>query len=367
MSFGARALIRLDALQHNFQTIRTKVPGAPVMAVVKANAYGHGIIDVARHLPDADSFAVARLNEADALRESGIAQPLVLLSGANDPEDLIAAIERGYEVVVHCGEQLGLLESQGGGAATVWLKIDTGMRRLGFRVAEAAAAIDRLRDCRAVREVRLMSHLANAEDRDDDMTRRQIDAFAGVAGEFDGPVSLANSAAIFAWADSLRSIAEGRTAGTIWIRPGIALYGISPFPGGCGADLGLRPVMELQSRLIAVKPISSGDRVGYGGTWRARRDTTLGLISAGYGDGYSRFLPSGTPVFVNGRRVPLAGVVSMDIAAVDLGAGAVDRVGDGVTLWGDELPVEEIARSAGTIPYQLVCGVTNREPSSLVA
>ncbi|MFQ5983777.1 MAG: alanine racemase [Woeseiaceae bacterium] len=361
MSFGARALIRLGALRHNLQVIRKQAPGARVMAVIKGNAYGHGMVEVAQALSAVDSLAVARLCEAQALREAGIDTPVVILEGALETDQLDAAVGSGFEIVVHSDEQLEMLEQLDAGRLTVWLKFDTGMNRLGFGVSDADAIIARARACRAVGDLRLMSHLANADDRQDPTTAEQLRRFRSVADGFDGDVSIANSPAIFAWPDSIFD-----SAGDNWIRPGITLYGISPFEENSGKDLGLCPVMQFESRLIAVKAIRAGERVGYGGTWEATEDSIIGIIAAGYGDGYSRFMPSGTPVLVNERRVPLAGRVSMDMIAVELGADASDKVGDPALLWGDGLPVEEVARHAATIAYQLVCGVTHREPSVFV-
>jgi len=174
-------------------------------------------------------------------------------------------------------------------------------------------------------------------------------------------VSVANSAALFGWVDALRDFAGLRDAGRLWIRPGIALYGVSPILDRSAADLGLQPAMQFESRLMLVKPLRAGESVGYGGTWQSDRDSVLGIVAAGYGDGYSRYIPTGTPMLVNGRRVPVVGVISMDLTAVDLGPNAIDRAGDPVILWGDDLPVETVAAYAGTVPYQLVTGVTHRE------
>ena len=362
MSFGARALIRLGALRHNFQRIRDTASGAKVMAVVKANAYGHGLTTVAKGLPHADSFAVARHPEAVALADSGIEQPIVLLEGVIDADELRDALRRGFELVVHCERQIELLEEAGAGSAVVWLKLDTGMHRLGFDPGSIAALMRRLQNCRAVGEIRFMSHLANADDRTDDTTDRQIDLFRRILTGFEGHVSIANSPGLLAWP---RAITAGHDVSRSWVRAGICLYGISPFAGSCGGDFGLEPVMEFSSRLIAVKELKAGERVGYGGSWQAAADTVLGVVSVGYGDGYSRFLPSGTPLLVDGRRVTLAGRISMDMATVDLGCGAADKVGAPVTLWGPGLPVEEVAAHAGTIAYQLLCGVTHREQSEI--
>lgn len=362
MSFGARALISLDALRHNLRVIRESAPGFRIMAVIKANAYGHGMIEVARALPDVDSLAVARLGEALRLREAGLATPIVILEGALDGDELDTMLAAGFEVVVHCREQLDMLDRTAGGDLHVWLKFDTGMNRLGFPVAGAAALIRRVRDCSAVGSVSLMSHFANADTPDDEMTARQLRLFRSIADGFEGDVSIANSPALFGPTDC-----RLEPRGDVWIRPGITLYGISPFNDSTGSDLGLRPVMRFESRLIAIKPIEAGARVGYGGTWQAEKDSVIGIVAAGYGDGYPRILPSGTPVLVNQRRVPLAGRVSMDMIAVDLGPGAADKVGDIALLWGEGLPVEEIADCADAIPYQLVCAVTYREPGEYLA
>ncbi|MGH8194928.1 MAG: alanine racemase [Woeseiaceae bacterium] len=358
MTFWPRARIRLDALQHNHQHLRQTAGGARLMAVIKANAYGHGLLTVAKNLPDADAFAVARLPDALRLADAGIRQPIVLFGGVYTAAELESALQHRLELGVHSERQVALLEAAGKGNAIVWLKLDTGMHRLGFEPAEATALIARLRHCRAVGEVRLMTHLANADDRGDDRTVRQVDRFRAVLETFDGQFSIANSAGLLGWPDSIDA---GQARARSWVRCGIALYGISPFPGTCGADVGLQPVMEYESRLIGIKAIRAGDRVGYGGTWEAGDDTVIGIVAAGYGDGYPRFLPSGTPVSINGRRAALAGLVSMDLAAVDLGPGANDKMGDRVTLWGEDLPVETVAAHAGTIPYQLVCGVTQRD------
>lgn len=360
MSFGARALIKLGALRANFERIREVANGARVMAVVKANAYGHGLRTVAANLPDADSFAVARYSEAVELHDAGIARPILLLKGVADSAELSGALHRGFELVVHCERQVELLERSPAGDVTVWLKLDTGMHRLGFEPGRADHMIARLRGCPSVSEVRLMTHLANADVKEDDATVRQVAAFQSVLRRFDGAFSIANSAGLFGWPET---VAAGQDPARCWVRAGLCLYGVSPFPGTSGRHLGLEPVMEFTSKLIAVKRVSAGAAVGYGGTWKASGPTMLGIVSVGYGDGYTWFLPSGTPVLVGGRRVPLAGRVSMDMAAVDLGAVATEEEGAPVVLWGEGLPVEEVAAVAGTIPYQLLAGVTHREPS----
>jgi alanine racemase len=366
VTFGARALIRLGALKKNLRVIRDAAPDAKVMAVIKANAYGHGMQAVASTLEDVDAFAVARLPEAVRLHESGVDKTIVLLAGVLTSVELEEAMTRGFEVVVHCVEQIELLEAAVTSAITVWLKFDTGMNRLGFSPEEADSLVDRLNACAAVGELRLMSHLASADELDNPMTEDQIALFRSVAVEFPGAVSLANTPGTLGWpqiADAQKSLGFH---GDHWIRPGLALFGISPFSGRTGTDLGLTPVMQFEARLIAIKPLREGARVGYRGRYQCQADSVLGIISAGYGDGYTRHFRTGTPVLINGRRVPLIGNVSMDMIAVDLGDDASDKVGDIATLWGQGLPVEEVAPWADAIPYELVCGVMNREASEII-
>lgn len=367
MSFGARALIRLGALKHNLETLRDAVPGAKVMAVIKANAYGHGMVAVARTLTDVDAFAVARLPEALLLRDAGIDRPIILLSGIFSRQELHSAADNGFEIVVHCEEQVQLLDAPAGEPLVAWLKVDTGMNRLGFTPERATELIDTMRSAAAVRELRLMTHFADADNIEGPLTDLQMQRFRAVADGFDGCVSVANSPAMLGWPDIAAARDGLGFSGDCWIRPGIALFGISPFAGQTSHDLGLKPVMQFEARLIAKKSLKAGCQVGYKGRYTSDADTQLGIVAAGYGDGYSRHFRDGTPVLINGRRVPLIGNVSMDMLAVDLGADADDSVGDIATLWGDGLPVEEIAPWADAIPYELVCGVMNRESSEFVA
>lgn len=355
-----RARIRLDALADNLERLRQAAGGAKVIAVVKANAYGHGLLTIARNLPGADGFAVARFDDALTLDGAGLGRPIVLFGGVYSQAEQDAALGKGIELVVHCNQQVELLEAAPPGKAVVWLKLDSGMRRLGFEVTESEKILRRLTRCQAVGEVRLMTHLANADDRRNDRTNRQLDRFRPLLKTFDGAISIANSPGLLGWPDAIDA---GADRSRCWVRCGIALYGISPFAGTTGADFGLRPVMQFQSSLIATRAIRAGERVGYGGTWQSHEDTVVGIVAAGYGDGYLRYLPSGSPVLVNDRRASLAGLVSMDMAAVDLGPDATDSVGDPVTLWGDGLPVEEVAACAGTTPYTLVCGIPERNLS----
>jgi alanine racemase len=245
-----------------------------------------------------------------------------------------------------------MLEAGGdAGRFRAWLKIDTGMHRLGFAPEHAADAAARLTKCRAVKgPLHYMTHLACADQREDAVTARQIDDFAGLLAGVEGERTIANSAGLLSWPDSHAD----------WVRPGIMLYGAAPFAGETGESLGLRPVMTLGSELIAVKTVRAGGRVGYGGTWAAPRDTLIGVAAVGYGDGWPRRLGTGTPVLVGGRTATLVGRTSMDMIAIDLTQAGDARVGDEVVLWGPGAPIEPLAEAAGTIAYELLCGVTQR-------
>ena len=358
MSFGARARIRLGAIRNNLQNIRERTSGAKILAVVKANAYGHGIEAVARAM-DADCLAVARLAEASVLREGGIEKPIMVLGGALSPSDIDLADDINVELGIHDETQIGWHLDRRSSVAGAWLKVDTGMNRLGIRPHAVMDAIGVLQS--KVDNLKVMTHFASADDLTDSTTSKQLARFLPLIAEFDGDVSVANSPGLLAWSAELEQLAAIRDAGRLWVRPGLSLYGVSPIMGRRGREFGLRPAMQFEATLLSVKPLAAGERVGYGGTWQSDRDTMLGIVAAGYGDGYTRYLPSGTPVLVNGRRVSVAGRISMDLTTVDLGPDAEDSAGDPVILWGDGLPVEEVAEWAGTIPYQLLTGVTHRE------
>lgn len=349
---AAYALVHLEAARHNLEIARRHAPEARIMAVIKANGYGHGLVRIAQALADADAFAVARVDEGIYLRNAGIRHPITVLEGFTFNDELDKLLHYGLDSVVHSFIQLDVLERRiETGQMDAWLKLDTGMNRLGFKPEEFDAAYRRLSRCRIVRSpCHLMTHLANSDAVDDGKTVRQLNLFNETVRPYPGPRSIANSAGILAWPDAVSD----------WVRPGIMLYGISPFPDRTGAELGLQPIMELYSRLISVKPLKKGETVGYGTGWVCRKPTTLGVVAIGYGDGYPRYAETGTPVLVNGRRVPLIGRVSMDMITVDLETQPEAKPGDPVCLWGRNLPVEEIALHAGTIPYTLVCGITQR-------
>jgi alanine racemase len=358
-----RALIDTAALRHNLGTIRAYAPGAKVMAVVKANAYGHGLVSTALALADADAFAVARLEEGMALRGAGVRAPIVLLEGVFSAEQLAEAAHHRFELVVHDPLQLKLLEAHRGAERfTIWIKVDTGMNRLGFRPEAFPAALQRLRTLKVpALELRLMTHLARADEREVWMTREQVAAFdhiiagAGLAGPNRLATSIGNSAGILGWPN-----AHGD-----WVRPGLALYGVSPFGGESADQHGLEPVMTLETTVITVREVKQGETVGYAGAWLAERDSTIAILAAGYGDGLPRHLGNGTPVLVDGARYPLVGRVSMDMIAVDVTGAPKVATGNRAVIWGAGLPVEEAATHADTIPYELLCGVSQRVPLEL--
>lgn len=349
----ASVTIDTGALRHNLGVIRRFAPKSRVMAVIKANAYGHGLITVARALAAADAFAVARLHEGLELRAAGIKTRIVLLAGVLDREQLEAALSADLDLMVHSGEQIELLRAADPAATVkVWLKLDSGMNRLGFKGDAFRAAHAALCALPALRgEVNLFTHLSSADAPELPATAEQIMVFEAATRSLAGERSIESSAAIMKFPDSQAD----------WVRPGLMLYGISPFRSSSGAEHGLRPVMTLQSRVIALKDVAEGEQVGYGGDWTATRPSRLAIASIGYGDGYPRSAASGTPVLVNGEMAALAGRVSMDMLAIDVTeARRAVRVGDPVVLWGEGLPVEEIALWAETIPYALVCGITPR-------
>jgi alanine racemase len=346
-----RVTIDLNALRNNLAVVRRYAPHSRVMAAVKANAYGHGLVACARALAAAEAFGLARIDEALALRAAGVAQRLVLLEGVVDAEDLATAAAHRLDVVVHSLDQVAMLEAYAGAERLdVWLKLDSGMHRLGLAPAQFAEAHRRVRACKASGALRVMTHLATAEALEDPFTQRQIEAFAQSTADLRVERSIANSAGLIGWPQTRLE----------WVRPGIMLYGVSPMPNASAADLGLTPVMTLTTRLIAVNRILAGETVGYGGLWKAQRDSRIGVAAIGYGDGYPRRLPNGAPVLVNGREALLAGRVSMDMIAIDLSDAADARVGDEVVLWGRGLPLERVAQCAETIGYELACRVNER-------
>lgn len=354
------AVINTQALLHNIEVIKKLVPNSKIIAVVKANAYGHGLVNVAKTLQDkVDAFAVARIGEALVLHEQGIKKPIVLLEGFYNQNEVEQISEFGFFTAVHDLEQVDMLEKANiQKQINCFMKIDIGMHRLGANPEDVDEIKSRLENCINVKKpLGLISHLSVADTPSEyDYNNEQINYFLEVAKDFSGDLCLANSAGILNWPASH----------TNYVRPGIILYGISPFENKVGADHNLKPVMELKSSLIAIRKVKKGAKIGYGAAFIAPCDTSIGIVAAGYGDGYPRTAPNGTPVYINGRIVPTAGHVCMDMLFVDLGNNCKDKIGDEVLLWGEKLPVEIIAKACNTIPYELVCRIMPRVDISYI-
>lgn len=346
-----QVLFDLTALRHNLQQVRTAAPGCKITAAVKADGYGHGLVRTARALHDADGFGVAAVEEAVQLRQAGITVPITLLEGFFHVDEFPLIDEYRLELALHQPWQVeALAQATFSNPIRVWLKLDSGMHRLGFAPERAVEWWQRLKSIPAVTPLGQMTHLACADELDNEATRQQLATFTDATRELDGEKSIANSAGILGWPESRGDV----------VRPGIMLYGVSPFVGGRAAQHNLRPVMTLSSQLIAVEQHQQGEAIGYGASWRCPESMPIGVVAVGYGDGYPRHAPSGTPVLLNGRIVPLIGRVSMDMITVDLRSQPEARIGDLVVLWGEGLPVEEVAEHAGTIAYELFCSVTSR-------
>ena len=351
MSRKTVARIDISALRHNLSVVRKFAPASQVASVVKADAYGHGIKRISRALSSTDLLAVATCGEAQAVRDSGWQGRVLLLEGFNGVEEYQLARSLSAEMVLHHAPQLDILRQRGcGPGQKAWLKIDTGMHRLGFPAMDTASLLNSLQSIEGVDAPVLMTHFACADDVANPMTAAQVALFDKVTDSLPGQRSMANSAAVLNFSETCRDL----------VRPGIMLYGISPIPGKRGHDHGLRPVMTLECQLLAVNHCREGETVGYGASWRCPEDMPIGVAGIGYGDGYPRHLPNGTPLLVNGQRAALVGKVSMDLVTIDLRGVEHTGVGDRVVLWGEGLPVEEVSERAGSIPYELICGVTGR-------
>ncbi|HEY0197644.1 MAG TPA: alanine racemase [Rhodanobacter sp.] len=354
MSRTTVATIHLSALRHNLARIKALVAPTKVMAVVKADAYGHGLERVARALDaEADAFAVAALGDGLRLRAAGHRQRIVVLSGPDSASDIAEMQRLQLDATIHHEVQLQWLAqaSSARGRLRVWLKVDSGMHRLGFAPERVSAVHARIQAMSGVDpDIGLLTHFSDSEVFDGAQTSAQVARFIEATNMFAGPRSLSNSAAVLGWPE-----ARGD-----WVRTGGLLYGLSVVEGKSGADFGFRPVMTLSTQLIAINRIGRGERIGYNGTWICPEDMAVGVAAVGYGDGYPRSASAGTPVLVGDRRVPLIGRVSMDLITLDLREAPMAKIGDRVTLWGNELPVEIVAAQAGTISYDLTCGMTRR-------
>ncbi|MEE9494541.1 MAG: alanine racemase [Gammaproteobacteria bacterium] len=352
MTRPVRACIDLKALVGNLQAAKKLAVGSKVMAVVKANAYGHGIVEVAQALVDADALAVASIDEALQLSRAGIQQTIILLEGVFEASELPEVLAQNFQLVVHTREQLEWLEQSGlQGSLTVWLKVDTGMHRLGFQASDIDTVYQRLSALSCVRQPPgLLSHFACADEPVHVANDQQATQFATLAEHWPGAKSLANSAALSSRQDVRYD----------WVRPGIMLYGSCPLLPGNPCPVELLPVMSLTTKLIAVEQRMAGQAIGYGGAFSCEKPMTVAVAAIGYGDGYPRHATTGTPVLVNGHICPLIGRVSMDMITLDVSALSDVKAGDPVELWGKHLSVDVVANHLGTIAYELLCQVTPR-------
>lgn len=361
-----KAVIDLSAFKHNLAIANARAEDAEVVPVIKADAYGHGIECIATAVSGSKAVAVACVDEAQTLRLHGFSAPILILEGPLSEGEVLLAIRQNFILVIHSGYQLDWLLSalsqadiRHGERVSIWLKVNSGMNRLGFPCAQLSALVKRLQAKACLRVLGVMSHYACADD-NEVVTAQQyqsIMAALGLLSEKDrfslssGRLSLANSAALLQFPAYKGDM----------VRPGIMLYGASPIIGKTANELDLRPVMTLTSAVIAKQKVKAGEGVGYGYDWLADSDSEIAIVAIGYGDGYPRHAPSGTPVAINGKRAPIAGRVSMDMLAVDV-TGLNVEIGDSVELWGKYLPVDEIAACCGTIAYELLTGVTKRVP-----
>jgi alanine racemase len=354
------AILDIDtkALKHNFQLLNQRAGSSRVLAVIKADAYGHGLERIARTF-DADTwFGVACFDEAVELRRGGISNPILVLEGFFDREELLALADWDLKTVVHHQYQVDLiLATQLAKPLDIWLKIDTGMHRLGLLEHEFYSAYQKLNSSTKVAQpINLMSHFACADEPDNELSDKQLQCFLRCTKGLPGEKSLANSAGFLNFEHTYFDM----------VRPGLLLYGSGPNTYQEGGTLGLKPVMRLRSNVIAVKPIEPGQTVGYGAAWTASQQTNIAIVAIGYGDGYPRHAKNGTPVWIAGKLYPLAGRVSMDLISVDIGLHSDVNIGSEAVLWGTELPVEQVAEHADTISYELMCGITPRVPVNVI-
>jgi alanine racemase len=355
-----RATVSAGAFAHNLLIAKAYAGRAKVWAVLKANAYGHGLERAARALAGADGFAVLDFQEAARLRLAGVAKPILMLEGFFKAVDLPLLAKYALTPVIHNAEQVEMLRTADlGGEIDTYLKANSGMNRLGFTVDGLRAAYNAVRMHRQVRSVTLMSHFADADGAGG--VAAQMHWLEEMARPIEGlaqaPRSLANSAALVRFAE-----ARGD-----WVRPGIMLYGCSPFADESAAQLDLMPAMTLTSELIATQHLQPGERIGYGFSYEAVGELTIGVVACGYADGYPRHAPTGTPVLVNGKRTRTVGRVSMDMICVDISDIPEAYIGAPVTLWGEGLPADEVAAAAGTVSYELLCALSPRVPVAEVS
>lgn len=352
MSDRTKAYIDIQALNHNLNNVKKISPRSRVLAMVKSNAYGHGLAAIGKILTGADGFGVACLDEALKLREEGVLAPIVIMSGVYTESDLHQAVKHNFHIVIHDYFQIELLKKiELQKSLTVWLKLDSGMHRLGFSPEDFLKAFHYLVTSNKVNQpIVVMTHLADADDIQKKTTEQQLDLFNQYTHNLVCQKSIANSAGIIAWPSSIAH----------WNRPGIMLYGISPMLNKVGRDHELLPVMTLVSKIAAIHDFKRGDSIGYGGSFTCPEDMRVGVVAIGYGDGYPRHAKNGTPTLIKNTICPLIGRVSMDLITVDLRPCQDAKIGDDVVLWGNDLPAEIVAKYADTIAYELICNVSQR-------
>lgn len=354
------AHIDLSAMESNLQVAR-RATSARIMSVIKADAYGHGLMHAAEALAATDGYALLDIADAVRLREAGFRQPILLLEGYFSAEELRVIAEFDLSTVIHSSWQIAMLNAcPRHGGLDVWLKVNTGMNRLGFAVEQVAQVMEQLLRHRAVREITLMTHFANADEVRG--VAKPLAVFNDIASACRLPRSAANSAALLRYPESHGD----------WVRPGVMLYGASPFAReseeqSSAQQFGLEPAMTLSSRIIATQQLRAGDEVGYGALFLAEHAMHIGIVACGYADGYPRHAKNGTPILVDGQRTSILGRVSMDMLYVDLSALPQAGVGSSVVMWGKGLPVEEVAQAAGTVSYELMCALGKRVPVEKVS
>jgi alanine racemase len=350
MARPIQAHINLSAIENNLGVAR-RATSARILSVIKADGYGHGLMRTAEALAASDGYALLDIQDALRLRDAGLRQTILLLEGFFSAEELPVIAEHRLSAVIHNAAQIAMLDAYPeSGTLDVWLKVNSGMNRLGFPPQQVAQAMEQLRRHRAVREITLMTHFANADEARG--VAEPLAMFNDVAAQHRVPRSLANSAALLRYPQTHAD----------WVRPGIMLYGASPFADTSAQQLGLQPAMTLSSRIIATQQLRAGDEVGYGALFLAERDMRIGIVACGYADGYPRSAPNGTPISVDGQRTRTLGRVSMDMLYADLSALPQADVGSRVVLWGEGMPIEEVAHAAGTVSYELMCALTPRVP-----
>ncbi len=348
MRRAAYAHINLNHLKQNFAEIKKITPQSKIMAVVKADAYGHGMLQVCKTLSSVDAFSVACVNEALELRENGVSKPVLSLQGFNNTKELQSAIEANVEVVIHEKEQINLLQSLNQKISlNVHVKLDSGMNRLGFSATQFIDSLSKLKKILSpTSTINVMTHLACADELDNDVTKLQLEKFDQAVNGYDYSHSIANSAAILAWPQSHRQ----------WVRPGLVLYGVNPLhqEHSSHSEVPLRPVMSLCAPVITIKNCNRGEKIGYGGDYYCEQDMVVAIVAVGYADGYPCHLTQTSFVSINGHKAPIIGRVSMDMIAVDV-SEVQTNIGDEVELWGENISVTDVARNAKTICYELLC------------